>query len=139
SAFFFSGDGYYDDSPGVASFASRRLPNFEVDSDSLYPAAYYATDESGVPVRQPDGRFLVTGSDMTQRLWVKDRHYGWIPRARVSLRDREGSLQRLRFPSQLLVPQSTGRAHLEREPRVERLRELRPHRDGADPGRDLSS
>ena len=85
SAFYFPGKGYYDDLPyGPQSFASRQLPNFEVDSDSLYPATYYATDSTGAPVAQPDGRFLVTGSDMTQRLWVSNRHYGWIPRARYA-------------------------------------------------------
>jgi iron complex outermembrane receptor protein len=85
SAFFFPGKGYYDDFPyGPQTFASRRLPNFEVDSDSLFPATYYAVDSTGAPVAQPDGRFLVTGSDMTQRLWVRDRHYGWIPRARLT-------------------------------------------------------
>jgi len=85
SAFYFPGKGYYDDFPyGPQSFASRRLPDFEVDSDSLYPASYYAVDSTGAPAPQPDGRFLVTGSDMTQRLWVSNRHYGWIPRARFT-------------------------------------------------------
>ncbi len=85
SAFYFPGKGYYDDLPyGPQSFASRQLPNFEVDSDSLYPAAYYAVDSTGAPEAQPDGRFLVTGSDMTQRLWVRDSHYGWIPRVRFT-------------------------------------------------------
>jgi iron complex outermembrane receptor protein len=55
-----------------------------VDSDSLYPAGYYAADSTGAPAVQPDGRFLVTGSDMTQRLWVRNRHYGWVPRARLA-------------------------------------------------------
>jgi iron complex outermembrane recepter protein len=85
SAFYFPGSGYYDDFPyGPQPFASRHLPDFEVDSDSLYPASYYATDSLGVPAVQSDGRYLVTGSDMTQRLWVRNRHYGWIPRARVA-------------------------------------------------------
>ena len=85
SAFYFPGSGYYDDFPyGPQTFASRHLPDFESDSDSLYPASYYATDSLGVPVAQPNGRFLVTGSDMTQRLWVRNRHYGWIPRARIA-------------------------------------------------------
>ncbi|HYQ96333.1 MAG TPA: TonB-dependent receptor [Candidatus Eisenbacteria bacterium] len=83
SAFYFPGKGYYDDLPyGAQSFASRRLPDFEVDSDSLYPSSYYAVDSTGAPALQPDGRFLVIASDMTQRLWVRNRHYGWIPRAR---------------------------------------------------------
>ena len=85
SAFYFPGKGYYDDFPyGPQTFASRQLPDFYVDSDSLYPAAYYATDSTGAPALQPNGRFLVTGSDMTQRLWVRNRHYGWIPRARYT-------------------------------------------------------
>ncbi len=84
SAFYFPGKGYYDDFPyGPQSFASRQLPGFEVESDSLYPTSYYATDSTGAPAVQPDGRFLVIASDMTQRLWVRNRHYGWIPRARL--------------------------------------------------------
>ncbi len=85
SAFYFPGEGYYDDFPyGPQAFASRHLPDFEVDSDSLYPAAYYATDSLGVPALQPDGRYRVVATDMTQRLWVRNRHYGWIPRARLT-------------------------------------------------------
>ena len=85
SAFYFPGQGYYDDLPyGPQTFASRHLPDFEVDSDSLYPTTYYATDSLGAPAPQPDGRFRVIGSDMTQRLWVRNRHYGWIPRARLT-------------------------------------------------------
>ena len=84
SAFYFPGEGYYDDFPyGPQTFASRQLPDFEVGSDSLYPAAYYATDSLGAPALQPDGKYRVVASDMTQRLWVRNRHYGWIPRARV--------------------------------------------------------
>ncbi len=85
SLFYFPGQGYYDDFPyGAQSFSSRQLPDFEVDSDSLYPVPYYAADSTGAPAVQPDGRFLVTGSDLTQRLWVRNRHYGWIPRARFA-------------------------------------------------------
>src|SRR5205814_10314685 len=76
---------YYDALPyGPQTFSSRQLPAFSVDSHSLYPAAYYATDSTGAPVLQTNRRFHVTGSDMTQRLWVLDRHYGWIPYARVT-------------------------------------------------------
>ncbi|MGE5175805.1 MAG: TonB-dependent receptor [Hyphomicrobiales bacterium] len=84
AAFYFPGSGYYDDFPyGPIAFASTHLPNFYVDSDSLYPASYYEPDSLGNPALQPNGRYLVTGSDMTQRLWVRDRHYGWVPRARI--------------------------------------------------------
>jgi iron complex outermembrane receptor protein len=84
SAFYFPGKGYYDDLPyGPQSFASRQLPSFYVPSDSLYPAAYYQTDSTGAPELQSNGQFLVTGSDMTQRLWVRNRHYGWVPRAKI--------------------------------------------------------
>ena len=84
SLFYFPGKGYYDDFPyGPQSFATRHIPNFYVPSDTLYPAAYYQTDSTGAPELQPNGQFLVTGSDMTQRLWVRNQHYGWVPRARV--------------------------------------------------------
>lgn len=77
SLFYFPGRGYYDDLPyGPISLASRRLPNFFTNDKTLYPASYYA-DTSGT------GPYEVVATDLTQRLWAKNRHYGWIPRARV--------------------------------------------------------
>ena len=76
SAFYFPGKGYYDDLPyGPQTFASRHLPDFTVASNTQYPSAYYA-DTSGA------GPYTVVAADMTQRLWVKNKHYGWIPRAK---------------------------------------------------------
>ncbi|HKW50466.1 MAG TPA: TonB-dependent receptor, partial [Candidatus Eisenbacteria bacterium] len=77
SAFYFPGKGYYDDLPyGPQTFASRHLPDFTVPSNTQYPSSYYA-DTSGA------GPYTVIAADMTQRLWVRNRHYGWIPRARL--------------------------------------------------------
>jgi iron complex outermembrane receptor protein len=77
SMFYFPGRGHYDDFPyGPIPFDSRRLPTFFVNDNTLYPASYYA-DTSGV------GPYEVVASDLTQRLWAKNKHYGWIPRARV--------------------------------------------------------
>lgn len=84
SAFYFPGSGYYDDMPyGPQSFAARRLTPFYVPSDTLYPAGYYQADSTGTPELQPNGQYLVVASDITQRLWVRNRHYGWVPRARL--------------------------------------------------------
>ncbi|TMQ62867.1 MAG: TonB-dependent receptor [Candidatus Eisenbacteria bacterium] len=55
-----------------------------------------------------------------------------------ALRDRQGSLQRLRLQSPLLVREPPRRAQLERDRPVERVRQLRANPSGADPGRDLS-
>ena len=77
SIFYFPGKGYYDDFPyGPQSFADRHLPDFTVTSNTLYPASYYA-DTSGT------GPYTVVASDMTQRLWVRNKHYGWVPQARL--------------------------------------------------------
>ena len=77
SIFYFPGKGYYDDFPyGPQTFASRQLPDFTVPSNTQYPASYYA-DTTGA------GPYTVVASDMTQRLWVKNEHYGWVPRARL--------------------------------------------------------
>jgi iron complex outermembrane receptor protein len=74
--FYIPGQGYYDDYPyGAQTFDSRRLPNFTVDSNTQYPADYYA-DTTGA------GPYTVVASDMTQELWLKNQHYGWIPRAK---------------------------------------------------------
>ena len=78
SLFYFPGRGYYDDFPyGPIPLASRRLPNFFVNDNTLYPASYYA-DTTGA------GPYEVVATDLTQRLWAKNRHYGWVPRARVA-------------------------------------------------------
>jgi iron complex outermembrane receptor protein len=47
-----------------------------VNDKTLYPASYYA-DTTGA------GPYQVVATDMTQRLWARNRHYGWAPRARV--------------------------------------------------------
>jgi iron complex outermembrane receptor protein len=74
--FYFPGKGYYDDLPyGPQDFASHHLPDFTVTSNTQYPAAYYA-DTTG------PGPYTVVATDMTQRLWVRNAHYGWAPRAR---------------------------------------------------------
>ena len=78
SIFYFPGSGYYDDFPyGPVSLASRRLSSFFVNDNTLYPASYYA-DISG------PGPYEVVATDMTQRLWAKNRHYGWAPRAKFA-------------------------------------------------------
>lgn len=77
SLFYFPGRGYYDDLPyGPIPLASRRLPNYFVNDKMLYPASYYA-DTTGA------GPYEVVATDLTQRLWAKNKHYGWVPRARV--------------------------------------------------------
>jgi iron complex outermembrane receptor protein len=77
SIFYFPGKGYYDDFPyGPQTFASRHLPDFTVTSNTQYPSSYYA-DTTGA------GPYTVVASDMTQRLWVRNEHYGWVPRARL--------------------------------------------------------
>jgi iron complex outermembrane receptor protein len=75
--FYFPGRGYYDTFPyGPVSLASRRLPTYFVNDKTLYPASYYA-DTTGA------GPYEVVATDLTQRLWARNRHYGWAPRARV--------------------------------------------------------
>jgi len=77
SLFYFPGEGYYDDLPyGPIPFDSRRLPSFFVNDKTLYPASYYA-DTTGT------GPYEVVATDLTQRLWARNRHYGWAPRARM--------------------------------------------------------
>ena len=76
SLFYFPGKGYYDDFPfGPQLFSARHLPDFTVGSNTQYPASYYA-DTTGA------GPYTVVASDLTQRLWARNKHYGWVPRAR---------------------------------------------------------
>jgi iron complex outermembrane receptor protein len=83
SLFYFPGKGYYDDFPyGPLTLESRRLPNFFVNDKTLYPASYYA-DTTGA------GPYEVVATDLTQRLWAKNKHYGWAPRARFGHKNGE--------------------------------------------------
>jgi iron complex outermembrane recepter protein len=84
SIFYFPGKGYYDDLPyGPQLFSARHLPDFTVGSNTQYPASYYA-DTTGA------GPYTVIASDLTQRLWARNKHYGWVPQAR--LRHHRGEL-----------------------------------------------
>lgn len=77
SIFYFPGKGHYDDLPfGPQLFSARHLPDFTVGSNTQYPASYYA-DTTGA------GPYTVIASDLTQRLWARNKHYGWVPRARL--------------------------------------------------------
>jgi iron complex outermembrane receptor protein len=77
SLFYVPGKGHYDDLPfGPQLFSARHLPDFTVGSNTQYPASYYA-DTTGA------GPYTVIASDLTQRLWVRNKHYGWAPRARL--------------------------------------------------------
>jgi iron complex outermembrane receptor protein len=77
SIFYFPGKGYYDDLPyGPQLFSARHLPDFTVGSNTQYPASYYA-DTTGA------GPYTVIASDLTQRLYARNKHYGWVPQARL--------------------------------------------------------
>jgi iron complex outermembrane recepter protein len=79
SLFYFPGKGHYDDLPfGPQLFSDRHMPDFTVGSSTQYPSSYYAADTTGGA-----GPFTVIASDLTQRLWVRNYHYGWAPRARL--------------------------------------------------------
>ncbi|MBI5837174.1 MAG: TonB-dependent receptor [Candidatus Eisenbacteria bacterium] len=91
--FLYTGEGYYDDMPwGPQDLASRHLPTFEVADSALFPSGYYEADTAGNPVRLPDGKFRVTASELTQRLWVQNQHYGWVPRVRLAHAGGRGEL-----------------------------------------------
>jgi iron complex outermembrane receptor protein len=51
---------------------------------TLFPRAYYRdADGDGNLDRDSQGRVTVERLDLVRRRWVKNRHYGWVPRLRI--------------------------------------------------------
>jgi iron complex outermembrane recepter protein len=81
--FFFDGEGFYDEQRLGHELADYRLAPWAVADSMLYPRDYYARDSTGALIQDGSGRFIVERADLVRRRTVKNRHYGWIPRARI--------------------------------------------------------
>jgi iron complex outermembrane recepter protein len=88
--FYFDGDGYYDEQRFGRSLAEFRLGPWATFDPTLFGAdslAYYAdANNDGVLDRDSQGRVTVVNTDVVRRRWVGNRHFGWIPRARIEHR-----------------------------------------------------
>ncbi|NOT34640.1 MAG: TonB-dependent receptor [Candidatus Eisenbacteria bacterium] len=81
--FYFDGEGYYDEQRFGRSLADYRLAPWSTSDSTLAPRDYYAQDGGGTLVQDSLGRFRVERFDLVRRREVKNRHYGWVPRARI--------------------------------------------------------
>ena len=81
--FYFDGEGFYDERRVHHALADYRLPSWATDDSTLFGREYYRLDDAGFFVRDAQGRVLVDSLDLVRRRWVGNRHFGWIPRARI--------------------------------------------------------
>ncbi len=82
--FYFDGEGYYDEQRFGRRLADYRLAPWATSDTTLFPRGYYRdADGDGALDRDAQGRATVERFDLVRRRWVGNRHYGWIPRARV--------------------------------------------------------
>jgi iron complex outermembrane receptor protein len=84
TTFYFDGEGYYDERRFGQDLATYRLTPWATNDTLLLPRAYYRdADGDGVLDRDGSGRATVERFDLVRRRTVQNRHYGWIPRARL--------------------------------------------------------
>ena len=86
--FYFQGQGFYDEQRAAQSLADYRLSSWQTFDPTLFGAdslIYYRNDGSTL-TRDAQGRVTVVGFDAVRRRWIANRHYGWIPRARIGNR-----------------------------------------------------
>jgi iron complex outermembrane receptor protein len=82
--FWFDGRGYYDEQRAGASLADYRLGSWATSDTTLVPHEYYALDSNGNVVLDGQGRATVERFDLVRRRDVANRHFGWVPRARIA-------------------------------------------------------
>ena len=78
--FYFDGEGFYDEQRFGQSLADYRLSTWATSDSTLFPRTYYAQDPSGALIQDGSGRFTVERFDAARKRFVKNRHYGWVPR-----------------------------------------------------------
>ena len=81
--FAFDGRGYFDEHRANVALSDYRLPAIATTDTTLVPRDHYAQDANGVLARDAQGRASITRFDVTRRREVTNRHYGWLPRARL--------------------------------------------------------
>ncbi len=83
--FYFDGDGFYDEQRFGRSLADYRLSPWATYDPTLFGAdslAYYQNDGTML-IRDAQDRVTVERFDLVRKRFVKNRHYGWVPRLRV--------------------------------------------------------
>jgi iron complex outermembrane receptor protein len=79
--FWFDGEGYYDEQR-LDSLGAYRLTPWAADT-TLYSAAYFQ-DAYGQTARDAQGHPLLLQTDLVRRRFIRNHHYGWVPRLAVT-------------------------------------------------------
>lgn len=82
--FWFDGRGHYDERRLGRALADYRLAPWTTSDTTLVPHDYYALDANGNVVLDGQGRATVERFDVVRRREVINRHFGWVPRARLA-------------------------------------------------------
>ena len=82
--FWFDGRGYYDEQRLGQPLTDYRLEPWFTADTTAYPSDYFAHDANGVPIHDAQGRKQLERFDVVRRRTIEDRHYGWVPRLRIT-------------------------------------------------------
>lgn len=82
--FAFDGTGYYDEFRTGQALADYRLAPWATSDSTRFDRSDYATNDAGFFVRDSLGRAIVERFAGVRRREVTNRHFGWVPRARLA-------------------------------------------------------
>jgi iron complex outermembrane receptor protein len=82
--FWFDGSGYYDEQRFGQDLSGYRIAPWATADTTAFDPSYYRRDETtGFLVRDAQGHAIVDRADLVRHREVTNRHYGWVPRARL--------------------------------------------------------
>lgn len=82
--FWFDGKGYYDEQRLGQDLLAYRLQPWATYDTSSYDNSYYVHDDTnGFLLRDAQGHAFVARADLVRHREVTNKHYGWVPRARM--------------------------------------------------------
>lgn len=81
--FYFDGEGFYDERRLGQSLSDYRLSPWATSDSTLFPRHYYAQDTTGALVQDGSGNFTVERFDAVRKRFIRNRHYGWVPRLQL--------------------------------------------------------
>ena len=85
TAFWFDGQGYYDEQRLGQDLSGYRLGAWATDDTTAFDPSYYRRDGStGFLVRDAQGHAIVDKADLVRHREITNRHFGWVPRARFA-------------------------------------------------------
>jgi iron complex outermembrane receptor protein len=77
--YYIKGDGYYTTQNLGSSLSNYGLSGIKTSDSTLYARSYYAVDAFGHLIKDANGLYTLTQSDVVTNLWLNLTDYGWIP------------------------------------------------------------